>query len=233
MQKVIPVPPTGQGSVPPCVCAPFEPLISSAPVSAPDPVPRSLLQALPLPELRPGPELAIEPRSDDATLEEGILRSLSRRAARTVRPWIQGSRRQELWVAGFDEVCRAVDFRRLVPGPQGQLFATVPSVLGWAEATGARAFVLVQNQPGPRRAATSIDLSFTLQLAAAADLSRILFVDHVVVHNGGASTRLRERKLLPEVQAHAAHLQQRIGVLSIAHACFGLPQPSQPKATLP
>jgi hypothetical protein len=56
-------------------------------------------------------------------MAERILRSLSRRAARALRPLIQGGPQQELWVVGFDESCRPVGLQRLVPGPQGQPFA--------------------------------------------------------------------------------------------------------------
>ena len=251
MKKVIPVAQMGQGSVPPCVCAPCQARISPEPapgedrraaeaseLAPPSPPPERsegpslLLQNRPLPALQPSAEFAIEPMSS-RTLEEGILRSLSRRAMRAVRPLIQGSPQQELWVAGFDGCCRVVALRRLLPGPQGQLDVTIPLVMGWAEATGARAIVLVQNQLGSRRLATSIDLTFTLTLAAAAALSPIIFVDHVIIHGAGSSTHLRQRGLLPEVQVHAALLQQSIGALSSAHTDFGLQPPTHLKAKLP
>jgi hypothetical protein len=136
-------------------------------------------------------------------------------------------------VVGFGEDCLPVDFRRLVPAQQGQLVVSPLLVLGWAEAVGARAIVLLQNQPGPRHAAPPVDLLPTLKLATAANLFGLILVDHVLIHSIGAPSTLRQRSLLAEAQALAAHLQQSIGALSSAHPHFGLRRPPEPKATLP
>jgi hypothetical protein len=149
------------------------------------------------------------------------------------RPLIQGGPQQELWVVGFDESCRPVGLQRLVPGPQGQPFATVPLVLGWAETTGARAIVLVQNQPGPRRAATAVDLLPSLKLAAGAALCNLIVVNHVIIHSAGSPTFLRQGSILTEAQTLAAHLQTSLEELSSGHRRFGLPKQPEAPATLP
>jgi DNA repair protein RadC len=146
---------------------------------------------------------------------------------------IQGGPQQELWVVGFDESCRLLGLQRLVPGPQGQAFATVLFVLGWAETTGSRAIVLVQNQPGPRRAATAVELLPTLKLAAAADLVNLIVVNHVVIHSAGAPTFLRQGSVLTEAQTLAAHLQTSLEELSSGHRSFGLPKQPEAPDTLP
>jgi hypothetical protein len=244
MQTVIPAPRAGQGSVPSCVYAPFQQLIPPEPAlneawppeeaDAQETPERpeaasSLLRDRALAQLHLPPHLAFEPRADHSE-EERVLRSLSRRAARVVRPLIQSIPQHELWVMGFDESCRPVGLQRLVPGPQGQTFATVPLVLSWAETTGARAVVLVQNQPGPRRAATPVELFPSLKLAAAAALLNLILVDHIVIHGGGAPTLLRERSVLPEVQTLAADLRTSIEALSSVQRRFGVPRPPEAPA---
>ena len=247
MQTVIPAPRAGQGSVPSCVCAPFQQLIPPEPAQAEVRPPEeadapetgerpeaasSLLRDRAIAQLQLPPCLAFKPRPDHS-MEERILRSLSKRAARVMRPLIQGGPQQELWVVGFDASCRPVGLQRLVPGPQGQAFATVLFVLGWAETTGSRAIVLVQNQPGPRRAATAVDLLPSLKLAAAAGLLNLILVNHIVVHSAGDPTFLRPWSVLTEAQTLAAHLQTSLEELSSGHRRFGLPRQPEAPDTLP
>jgi DNA repair protein RadC len=247
----------GQGSVASCASAPFERLIASEPglgeaLGAEE---KEALEALEAeekevlgaeereesvlllvgdrarPAFRPAPELTVEAGSY-RTVEEGIMRSFSRRAIRAVRPLTQCSRQEELWVAGFDEQCRAVDLRRLVPGPQGQAYATVSLIVGWAEAVGARAIVLLQNQPGRRRGGKAVELFSTVKLAITADLCGIAFVDHVVIHGGGAPTRLREWNLLAGVETLATDLQEGMEEIASVHRGFGLGRAPEPSAAL-
>jgi hypothetical protein len=181
----------------------------------------SLLQDRGSPELQPLPHLFVE-RKANRTQQESILRSLSRRAARVMRPLLQGMPAPELWIVGYDGGCRMVGVQRLVPDGQGQPSALPLSVLAWAVAMGARAIVLVQNRPGPRRLATPVDILPTLKLAAAAALFGVTLADHILINGGGRPTLLFERSALSEVKALATQLQADIEALASSHPTFGI-----------
>ena len=187
-------------------------------------------EALPL---EPSPRLEVKPRPGQSQ-EEAVLHSLARRAARTVRPIIQGVPHHELWVMGFDKDCAQVGLQRLVPGEQGQPFAYLFSALSCAVSMGARAMVLVQNRPGPRRLSTPVDFAPTLKLAAAAHLVGITLVDHLFVPNGGhAPLSLRERRILPEATALGAELEMTLEALAMEHSLVGLPGEGSDGPTTP
>jgi DNA repair protein RadC len=160
----------------------------------------------------------------DRPLEETIQRSLGRRAMRALRPHLEGIPREELWVVGFDERCMLVGTERLAVREEGEPLAAPLSLLGWAEAKGARAIVLVQNQPGSRQAATPLALLPTLKVAAAATLFGLIVVDHIILHGGGSVTQLRGRTALAGAQAFALQLQTDLEDLAASHRGFGLPR---------
>ena len=155
--------------------------------------------------------------------EEAILRSLARRAARAVRPLVQGAQRHERWVMAFDNDCEQAGLLRLVAGEQDAPCAFVAPVLGWAVAAKARAIVLVQNRPGRRRLSAPVDLVPTLKLAAAVNLFGILLVDHVLIPNGGhATVSLWNRRVLPEATALTAQFGTALEALAAEHRSFGV-----------
>jgi RadC-like JAB domain-containing protein len=169
-------------------------------------------------------------------MEQAILRSLGRRAMRAVRPHIQSIPREELWGVLFDESCLMISSERLAMAVKGRPLAAPLSILGWAEAKGARAIVLVQNQHGSRQAATPVALGPTLKIAATAHLHGMVLVDHIIIHATGSATQLRRGTALAEAQAFAIQLQTDLEDLAASHLNFGLPnppKPTNPQATLP
>jgi hypothetical protein len=241
MRKVnLPVRP-GQGSAPSCDCAPHQPLFSPEPAEGeamqaeersqqeplePAEEPTSLLWDRSHPAFDPHPHFSVRSRADHP-LEETILCSLARRAARAVRLQIQGLSHQELWVVAFDERCVMLGAERVATGVEGEPMGAPLSMLGWAEAKGARAIVLVQNQPGPRAAAKELALLPTLKVAVTAHLYGMTLVDHIILDGGGSGMQLRQRSALAEAQAFAVQLQTDLADLAASHRGFGLPRPPE------
>jgi RadC-like JAB domain-containing protein len=247
MQKVNPQPRLGQGTVPSCVRAPFERLISPAPAEvealqaeeqppleafALVDAPQSLLQDRGQPALRPHPRYPVEPQKD-RTMAEALHRSLTRRAMRAVRSQIQGLPQEELWVVAFNERCLMRGAERVGAVAEGESLGLPLTILGWAEAKGARAIVLLQNQLSPREAAPPLDLLPTLKMAATAYLHGIVLVDHIILHATGAATHLRRLTALAEAQAYAVQLQTDLEDVVASHRPCNPTNPSIRPAPLP
>jgi hypothetical protein len=247
MQKVNPQPRLGQGTIPSCVRAPFDRLVPSIPAEggaqrAEEQPPlealeladasRSLLQDRGHPVLRLHPHYPVQPKAG-RTVEEAIQRSLARRAMRAVRSQIQGHPQEELWVVAFSERCLMLGAERVGAVAEGELLGTALVILGWAEAKGARAIVLLQNQLGPRDAAPALDLLPTLKMAATAYLHGILLVDHIILHAAGSATHLRRLTALAEAQAYAVQLQTDLEDLTASHRPCNPSGPPIAPATLP
>jgi RadC-like JAB domain len=215
MEKVTPEARPGQGSDP--SCAPSGAMETLAPAEAAS----SLLQDRGSPQLQPLPHLKLKPKVNQSP-QDSRLRSFSRRAARAMRPFLQGMPDPELWMVGYDGSCRMVGVQRLVPGAQGQPCASPLSVLGWTVEMGARAIVLVQNRPGPVRLATAVELLPTLKLAAAATLLGVTVADHILINGDGRPTMLGERSVLAEARALATHLQTELEALASTQPAFGI-----------
>jgi hypothetical protein len=186
------------------------------------------------PEFRLDSHYTVTPRID-RTMEQAVLRSLSRRAMRAVRPHIQSIPREELWGVLFDEGCLMVVSERLAMAVEGRRLVAPLSILGWAEAKGARALVLVQNRHGSRQTAAPLALGPTLKIAATAHLHGMVLVDHIIIHPHGAATHLRRCTALAEAQAFAIQHQTDLEDLAANHSNFALSTPSTtptPRATL-
>jgi hypothetical protein len=105
------------------------------------------------------------------------------------------------------------------------------SILGWAEAKGGRALVLVQSQPGSRLGATELALLPTLKLGVTAHLHGMILVDHIILYADGSATHLRhlrQRSALVESQAFSVQLRADLEDLALDHRGFGLLRVSEP-----
>ena len=136
-------------------------------------------------------------------------------------------------MVAFSERCLMLGAERVGAAAEGGPLGAALLILGWAEAKGARAIVLLQNQLGPRDAAPSLDLLPTLKMAATAYLHGILLVDHIILHSSGGATHLRRLTALAGAQAYAVQLQTDLEDLTASHHQSSLPNPSVSQATLP
>ena len=132
----------------------------------------------------------------------------------------------------FSERCLMLGADRVVATVEGSPLGAPLAILGWAEAKGARAIVLLQNQLGPRDAAPSLDLLPTLKMAVTAYLQGIVLIDHIILHTSGAATHLRRLTALAEAQAYAVQLQTDLEDLA-SHCHFNPPNSPAPQATFP
>ena len=175
------------------------------------------------PHFQPSRHLTLEPTAGPEQ-QEAALRSFSRRAARAVRPFVQGNPDQKLWLIGFDESCRLVGLHRLDPDEHAEPVPSTLTVLGKAHTMGARAIVLVENRPGPVLPQVAADLLPTLKIAIGAELFGLKLVDHILMDGGGMPFRLRTRSALTEAQELTAWLRPRIEALAQTHRAFGVSQ---------
>jgi DNA repair protein RadC len=105
---------------------------------------------------------------------------------------------EEVWSLSFDVRHRLLSETRIATGGVAGAALRPSDVLGPALRDGARGFILVHNHPSGDPTPSPSDIHMTRELDAAARVTGVAFIDHVVVARAG-SVSLRHLGVLPSL----------------------------------